>query len=1070
MACLQAKTDSVRAAIASSCTLATVTILNDLLLPKLDSQTATITTKSKKTAKTAGGKEVGLKAVKSKSKTKTVVLNEEKPEYGCEQLLPKERSILATEVINATLKSLSEAIKTPDPASIRRAASSKELVKASARKVLRRSNSLPQSPLQTRSLNRTSTSPIISSRASRSSSSASITTSGQRPTAECARIAFACLRSLQASKQIGVEFQPLQLENGMSVLIGKLVALGFDDLATKELRILKRRLDPEDIPKKGATKTVIPAQTLAEMLDFGNAPLTGAKLGLVITTQLQILRLMTTSRKPKNAEDSLLVLSTAHLSSPTRLLLLCAKESTSSKATEKTIRQLQTLSEILLSLCPSVSPSDDVIALESRLNIAPMMAIKLQTIALHNRLLWWGLASHKGDVSKDIWDPFLRCLTTFARRSKCEASETYKTAITAFDDLRTLLSDCSNSPQQATRSVLAGIYGLLGSLAKEAGCIDEAIQWVQQVQALLNPKLDSEARRSAIVAKLISLKLKSLSGDSTDEELLLTLLDSLERPFKGDTSEIDDLLTEVSHARRAAIQSLAQYRSASTSSKKLTDGMRQMCESLVFLCPRLCLRYLGNSPEARSTARDIIRYGQRKIFISSPAFHAIDSALFLVKILLTDGRSTWDLIDSKLQDCLLLLDRIDSNSESHEPTDGSPSYYIRISNLYYTQYINMQRDTDGKKESHLVRALRRSIDSIRTRPTIEKKTAQFSAKLERMAQLCKISGRHDELSRTLSDLRDEMIANGVLATVAEAARAQPLKVAWSQEEEAAVLGRTIHSLLRVCVKYLKATSQIELCNSSWSSDQKGAILEHELELLLNPQHDSAFATDLRRKVIHETLSVYGKEQYPIRRLRVLTRLISVDLGGLEDFAEILALELERSKIESLVVIGTEDQFLSSYLDHFKALALTTMELQQESPKLSILVQGVAVWSSIRLRSRDLAAFEREVDDVHDLVTHLHAIAGYQQMKGYDADRISILQLIADITELCDNPSAPDSLVLGFTNLSTQWIQLGYSGKARLALDRAKTYSHRNGVSSYASLRVHLASCEYMIAVGSFDKV
>jgi separase len=495
-----------------------------------------------------------------------------------------------------------------------------------------------------------------------------------------------------------------------------------------------------------------------------------------------------------------------------------------------------------------------------------------------------------------------------------------------------------------------------------------------------------------------------------------------------------------------------------------------MCESLVFLCPRLCLRYLGNSPEARSPTRDIIRYEQRKTFISNPALHAIDSALFLVKVLLTDGRSTWDLIDSKLQDCLCLLDRLGSSSSSSQLTDTSSSYYIRISNLYYTQYVNMQRDGDGKKESHLVRALRRSIDSIRTRPTSEKKTAQFSTKLERMAQLCKTSGRYDELSRTLSDLRDEMIANGVLASVAEVARSQPLKAAWSQEEEAAVLGRTIHSLLRVCVKYLKTTSQIELCSSSWPSDQKGVILEHELELLLNPTHDSVVAADLRKKIIQEALSIYNNEQYPIRRLRVLTRLISVNLSGVGDFAGILTLELGTSKLESLVVSGTEDQHLSSYLGHFKALALTTLELQQEKPKLCVLAHGIAVWSSILSRSQDLTAFEREVDCVNELVTHLHAIAGYQQMKGYDAERISTLQLIADITELCDSPSTPDGLVLGFTDLSTQWIQLGYSGKAGLALDRARIYSRRNGVSTYASLRLHLASCEYMIAIGRFDKV
>jgi hypothetical protein len=119
--------------------------------------------------------------------------------------------------------------------------------------------------------------------------------SGHRSIAECARIAFSCLRTLQASKISGIDFPDLQLENGMSVLIGKLVSLGLDDLAIKELRVLKRRLDSAEGSKRSsASKGAVTAnaQTLSDMLDFGKAQFTGAKLGLVITTQLQILRLI----------------------------------------------------------------------------------------------------------------------------------------------------------------------------------------------------------------------------------------------------------------------------------------------------------------------------------------------------------------------------------------------------------------------------------------------------------------------------------------------------------------------------------------------------------------------------------------------------------------------------------------------------------------------------------------------------------------------------------------------------------------------------------------------------------
>ena len=92
------------------------------------------------------------------------------------------------------------------------------------------------------------------------------------------------------------------------------------------------------------------------------------------------------------------------------------------------------------------------------------------------------------------------------------------------------------------------------------------------------------------------------------------------------------------------------------------------------------------------------------------------------------------------------------------------------------------------------------------------------------------------------------------------------------------------------------------------------------------------------------------------------------------------------------------------------------------------------------------------------------------MKGLETVRVSALRLIAEINEYGDGVSIPDDLVLSFTDLGAQWLQLGYSGKAGLAFDRAMVYAARNGVTTYATLQLHLAHCQYLLAIGSFDKV
>ncbi|KAK2630206.1 hypothetical protein QTJ16_001026 [Diplocarpon rosae] len=1075
MSSLQTTADSVRIAVcsASTCTSATVTILSELLLPRSEVQ-ATIGTTKKETMKPAPVSKTKITRIAA-AKTRTKKVVEENTCTEGKQLSPKERCILATEVINATLRSLSEAIKAPLPGTVRRQASSKDLVKSSARKGLRRSSSLPQSPLQPRSLNRVTSYPDISNRDSRSSSSASVTLCGHRSVADCARIAFACLRTLQASKVPGVDLPPLQLENGMSVLIGKLVSLGLDDLAIKELRILKRRLDPGDGQKRGAGPRALvtpTSQNLAELLDYGKAEFAGAKLGLVVTSQLQVLRLMTSCGKPKLIEEGLPILQTEHTSSPTRLLLLAAKDSKDSKQTEKITRQVQTLSELLLSLCPSISQADDSLALETRLSISPEVSIQLQTLALHNRFLWWGLAGHKGDEAKEILDPYLRCLCTFARRSQVGAVKTYQVAALAMTQISNLLYDCTDSRPPNPKSILAGIFRSLSSLAKDADLTLDAVNWTVEWRRILVPKVDSDAKRCSALARLVSLKLKSNSRDPQDEELVLALLDELERPFKGESSEIDDLMTEISGVRRSAIALLAHYRGTSNpvSGERPTDGMREMCESLVFLLPRLSLRYLGNPLDIKAPTKDMLRYEQRRQFIAKSAIHAIDSTLFLVKLFISDGRATWELVDSKLQDCLLLCERLDSGiRDDLVERPSSITYHVRISNLYYSQYLNMRRSLDGGKESDQIRALRRSLDSVRGRPHQERKMAQFSIKLERMAECCKTTSRYDELFRTLLTLRDEMISDGILGLVVEKAASQPLKVAWTQEDGSSILGRTLHSLMKVQMKYLKPTAQLLVLSEDWTDEEKGIVLEHHLDLFATQPVEPGISGKILHKIFEELLSIYDQEQYPLRRLRVLVRRLFLDFDEDENVRRSLREELRSSY---LVEEGrnTMDEGLWAYANHFKSLATTMLELEEAVPKINILKQGLSTWSSILVQCKSDMDLQRQVEDVPELLVHLNTIGDYLQMKGLGTFRISVLRLIADVNELCNNSSTPDDLVLSFTHLGSQWLHLGYSGKAGLSFDKAMSYLPRNGVTSYAKLQLHLAHCEYLLAIGSFEKL
>jgi separase len=340
-----------------------------------------------------------------------------------------------------------------------------------------------------------------------------------------------------------------------------------------------------------------------------------------------------------------------------------------------------------------------------------------------------------------------------------------------------------------------------------------------------------------------------------------------------------------------------------------------------------------------------------------------------------------------------------------------------------------------------------------------------------MAEFCKTTGRYDELSKTLSSLRDEIISDGCLSAVAEMASFRPIKVVWNGEDaEAAILGRTIQSLLRVQIKYSSSVSEISLFQSSWPEEEICAVLELQLDTLSKQASESTTAHCLLSQALRQLLSIYDRARFPLRRIRILLRLWPLDIENLEEIVQDVPTELSVTSMTGFTVEGTRDERLAGYLEHLRAMALSTTELRQEKPSVDALKESLGVWSSIRKCCEDFAALERQVDDIPGLVAHLHTIGDYFEMKGHATARVAVLRLIAEIDELYSDKCSPDDLVLSFTRLGVQWLQLGYSRKAGLALDRARIYNQQNGVTAFASLQLHISYSQYLLAIGNLDKM
>jgi separase len=1067
MAPIKAITESICATLGSDCTSATVTTLSDYLLPKPKTENTRPNTLTTKKAQPISKTQVKpTKAPSAKSRTKKAALLEaDTTNHGGETVLsPKERSILATEVINATLKFLSDAIRAPLQPAVRRQACSKE---GPQRKTLRRSISMPQVPLQSLSLTRVASHSSISNRSNRSSSNASIKPANHRPTAECARVAFACLRSLQAAGTAGVDFPPLQLENGSSALIGKLIALGLEDLALKEVRILKKRLDSSHTTNKSTLKIKeTQLQEFAELLNFGDISLIhGAALGLIISTQLHIVRLLASTKK-ENIRAALEVLQPSHHSSPARLILLTAQ---CPKSTQKAVRQLQVLSDTLLSLSPSVSSLEDDLALEIRLSAPPDVAFQLQTFALHIRLLWWDLANHQADYEKELLTPFYRCLSTFARRSGNDASLASHLASTCFQTIHEVLPRNSAGEEIIQSPIIFDIHRILSSLSQEAGDIDTAVYWTKKLNE--HKGKSTQARKVFIATRLVSLSLRRSGRQDEDEKMLARLLELLNAPYAGTSSDIEDLITEISGARRVALAVVSRSTPTCSAEYRLQDSMRQMCESLILLCPRICLGYLGAPLPTDPTTKEIIKFEQKRLFISKSAQHTVDSTLFLIKALLSENRSNWEMLDSKLQECLLLINRLDIAIAL--PKAGSPapqSYYVKVSNLYYTYFLNERRNPDGPKDSQQLRVLRRSVDCVGGRSSTEKKAAMYTTKLERMADIYKTAGKYHELFEIYKGIQQAQISEGILTRVASAIETGPLRLAWENDESCALLGRTVHILLKIQVKYLQEETDDLAGLESLPEDEQAAILEHRLVYLRSQARHSSILTKLQSRVLNDLLAVYDGKQYPLRRLRVLIERLEFEIEHRENDVNKIFEEIALASSEIVRLEGSRDYELRQFWLHLRTLALSTSELQQKLPQVDLLKSYVATWSSIEKESKDSDSLRQRVEDTAGLVNHLRNIGIYCQIKGQEDFRATVLSLIADLhAKTGATSSSADDVVSNLADLGAQWLKIGYSKKAGFALDKAQGFVEQSDVLRCTVLKLHIRYADYLRTIGNLDK-
>ncbi|KXJ97490.1 peptidase family C50-domain-containing protein [Microdochium bolleyi] len=975
-----------------------------------------------------------------------------------ESLPPKERAVLATQVINASLKALGEAAKSTDSAKPELSSEATEPPTPSTRKALRRSTSMPMAPLQPRALNKVSTLPMGDAQKPTSAASASVS-NGCLALVECAHVAFTCLRTLQTAGAVALP--ELQLESGLSSFINKLIALRLHEHAFREIRVLKRRLDVLLVPSEGSTtksKAVIPSASLtttskvfADLLDFPDIEIPGPLLSLITSTQLQALRILHGMNKTSLLSTVLPALRLSNATSPFQL----TKRSLKTGATDasRCSKQLETLSQTVLSLTCSVSTKDDAIANEPKLSPQPEICLEAQSIALSLKLHAWKWTRNQGDVDREILLPFSKCLQAFSRRTSREPSTNYGIITQACSQLLETIEAAGHSLSKLERGPTTVIYEMLGAVSQEAGKFREAVTWMTKVKENVDRTKDTPARQCSVSSRLLSVLLKN--AEQTTEGLITEVLDGLQGPLSGSTSELDELLLSVCNLRKAVMSTLVGSQKRSSD-----ETVQQHLQSFILQLPRFCLRWMGKPPATPGATKELLRFEQRRQLLKKYVHLIIDSALMLLKVALDKEALDWETMDPSLQDVLGLLEHFEDTFSSSVNTNPANSYHVKVSHFYYQQHLILRKSATKSTETISLKALRRSVDCVKNVSRPERLRAQVLVKWERFAELCRASGRKEDAADAIRSIRDYLVRDETAQQIWTSLSTQSVSAAWRKTPETEALSRAVCNLAKL---------DKQPADWTWlfTGSEKVVALEHDLHYVYADDARVSKDEDAFNSVVQSLLDLYKAQKYPIRRLRTLLRvtlrLLGRDIDTTAWQAEIASTVSTISEDDL-----SEDAGLQCYISHLLSLATCTLAMAQGSLEDTNISEVLGRWARIVSQCTTHEQLCKHVDDPEQLLTVLQSLSDFARIKGMQLLSADALELSSKISQLSSKASQ-DTQYVHTSTLILQQLQMGHSSRARKMVSEGEDNITHLELASDASASFYLAAAEYYLAVGEYEK-
>ena len=1055
----------------ATCTAATVESLRSVLLPAETPKTVQRKTPANKSLPTAK-RAVLAKVEGRQGRKKPVVAIIEVPADGYMSIGIQERATLAIQVVNSTLKALTEAIKNASGHGNKTPLKRKPSNTSSNNGV-----DLQGQPLQPISVNRLAKTTEHKAHLRRSSCTVSHEERdiGLIAQAECCRTALAALRLMQGRKD-ALPMPHLQVESGMSALIGKLISLRFPDMAVKELRILRRRLESSSEPGitkatrdlAKAEKTESKAETLADMLRFHDSSITTQLLPLVVTSQLQALKLLALKNEAYTTESALPHIRPDAAHSPVNLIQRQI-EFGSPVSREKVAQQMESLAQCIDALCPRVSTAEGHRVSCSSQCISPDTAFEFQLLALQIRSIRWKISSQELNKAMDVVEPFSRCLSTFHRRSKTDTAKKYKTALSAFG----FFSGLDNAVTDCQKQELLVVYDVLIDLAQNDSNDTEAVNWLQKSIACARHCGISQTRLCSLYCRLATFQVRAINLASNDDLLhTLTIATSgLEGHLEGESAELDQLLLNVANLRKSSYAVVRDDHTPTQDTRVQNPSVLvDKCSETVLLCLKFVLRYIGSNASQRGNDKTAARHDQRRQQAAKVSKPIIESVTAMARLGAKNTQNGWKRIEAGLRDCsslAIVLEDIYASDVEISKVQRRNSVFVSISNAYWYLHLQKSQASDDENSSSK-NYLQSSIDLLKDRQSWEKQDGRLSMKLEKYAHLCESMRDYKGATGIYRETIKTQIELGLLQSAKKAVEIKSLPSALEDDKELRVLHQALTSYTK---NAFKANTQGMRVYSFFDDErlcreERGVLLEQQLIALLviykdhGPSPSISPAINILTKAV---FAIYINDAYPVRRLRVVVRL----LGLVSSSPDVLDEELQEILSSSPLRLQQDhsDLGLLKFFPHLCATRDVFADICQRTLGPERTREAVAIWSKMLHECSNWEALHFHVYDVSDWLSQLELVAAYLDMQGLEMTRISVLHVVATVYELA-NPFQLCSSVSKLSALGLQYTRLGYSGMAGAGFHKAWRYLETSEVPGDIQVRWHISHAEHSVSTGN----